>query len=100
MGSIGRSAERKGLTVIETSSGPVDSGRAVAIICRENQPIVSNVEQKQYLIYELTANEDLGPQLRLTTFNEIVSLLLEHRVVMGDGNKFIVIESFMPFREY
>ena len=47
--STGRSAERKALTVTETSSGPVDSGRVV-IICREDQPIVSNVERKQYLI--------------------------------------------------
>lgn len=62
MGLIGRSA----LTVIETSSEPVDPGRAVAIIYREDQLIVSNVERQQYLIYELTAvniaaNE--GPQL-------------------------------------
>ena len=60
---------------------------------------MSNVERKQYLIYELTAvnvvaNEDLGPQLRLATFDEIAGLLLEHRVVVGDSNKLIVAESF------
>jgi hypothetical protein len=45
------------------------------------------------------ANEDLNPQLRLATFNKIASLLLEHRGVVGDSNKFIVTESFMPFWE-
>jgi hypothetical protein len=52
----------------------------------------------------IAANEDLGSQLRLTTFNEIASLLLEHCVVIGDSNKFIVAESFTdptsPLQEY
>jgi len=63
--------------------------------------LINSVEcrAKQYLIYKLTAvnvvaNEDLGPQLWLATFDEIAGLLLEHRVVVGDSNKLIVAESF------
>jgi hypothetical protein len=52
----------------------------------------------------IAANEGLGPQLRLATFNEITSLLLEHHVVIGDSNKLIVAESLTdptsPFQEY
>src|SRR6266852_3289263 len=62
--------------------------------------LMNSVECKAEAIPELmavniAANEDLGPQPRLETLNEIVSLLLEHRVVVGDSNKFIVKESFM-----
>jgi hypothetical protein len=108
MSWIGRSAQRKALAVTETS-GSVNLGRAVAIICRDSRGLMNSVECKAEAIPELTAvniaaNEDLGPQPRLETFNEIVSLLLEHRVVVGDSNKFIVTESFMdptsPLQEY
>lgn len=52
-----------------------------------------------HLIDELTAvcvvlHEDLRPEFRLTTFDKITGLLLEHRVVVGDRNKLVVAEAF------
>ena len=38
-------------------------------------------------------NKDLGPQVRLTAFNQIPSLLLEHRVVVGDANELVIAET-------
>jgi hypothetical protein len=38
---------------------------------------------------EVVRYKDLGPQLWLVTFDKITSLLLEHRVVVGDGNELI-----------
>ena len=38
-------------------------------------------------------NENLGPKLWLTTLDEITSLLLEHRVLVGDGNELIIAEA-------
>jgi hypothetical protein len=43
---------------------------------------------------EVVRNEDLSPQLRLATLDEITSLLLEHRVVVGNGNKLIITKAF------
>jgi flagellar biosynthesis component FlhA len=44
-----------------------------------------------HLINKLTAvnivvHEDLGPQIRLATFDKVASLLLEHRVIIRDRN--------------
>jgi hypothetical protein len=56
------------------------------------------------MVVNIASNEDLGPQLRLATFNEIASLLLEHRAVVGDSNRSLVAESstdpISPLQEY
>ena len=39
-------------------------------------------------------NEDLSPQLRLTTLDEVSSLLFEHRVLVGDRDELIITETF------
>ena len=41
----------------------------------------------------VVVNKDLGPKLRLATLYEVPSLLLEHRVIIGDGNQLIVTEA-------
>lgn len=38
-------------------------------------------------------HKDLSPQFRLATFHKVPGLLLEHRVIIGDGNEFIVTEA-------
>ena len=38
--------------------------------------------------------EDLCPKLRLTAFNEIASLLLEHRILVGNSDELIITEPF------
>ena len=38
-------------------------------------------------------NKNLGPKLRLAALHKIPSLLLEHRVVIRDRNKFFVAEA-------
>ncbi len=41
----------------------------------------------------VVADKNLGPQLWLTTLDEITSLLLEHRVLVGDSNELVVAEA-------
>jgi len=43
---------------------------------------------------EIVGHQDLGPQFGLATFDEITSLLLEHRVVIGDSNELVVTKAF------
>lgn len=52
-----------------------------------------------YLVNELAPvnvvrNEDLRPKLGLTTPDEVSGLLLEHRVLIGDRDEFVVAETF------
>jgi len=42
----------------------------------------------------IISNEDLSPEIRLTTLDEVASLLFEHRVVVGDSNKLVVTKTF------
>jgi len=37
-------------------------------------------------------DKNLSPKLRLATFHKVPSLLLEHRVVVGDRDKLIITE--------
>jgi hypothetical protein len=37
--------------------------------------------------------QNLSPEFRLTPFNEIPSLLLEHRILVGNGNELVVTEA-------
>ena len=51
-----------------------------------------------HLVDELTAmdvvrDEDLRPKLRLAALDEVTSLLLEHRVLIGDRNELFVAEA-------
>ena len=51
-----------------------------------------------HLVDELTAmnvigDEDLHPKLGLAALDEVTSLLLEHRVLVGDHNEFFVAEA-------
>jgi hypothetical protein len=43
---------------------------------------------------EVVRYKDLGPQLWLATFDKITGLLLEHRVVIGNGNELIITKAF------
>jgi len=42
----------------------------------------------------VVGHEDLCPKLRLTALNKIASLLLEHRILIGDSNELIITEPF------
>lgn len=42
----------------------------------------------------VVSDKNLGPKLRLTALDKITSLLLEHRVVVGDSDQLVVTESF------
>jgi hypothetical protein len=35
-------------------------------------------------------NENLGPEVRLTALDEVASLLLEHGIVIGDGDELLI----------
>jgi len=55
--------------------------------------------ENNYLVNEsatvgVLRNENLSPKIRLTTFDEVTGLLLEHRVIVGNGNQLIVTETF------
>lgn len=41
----------------------------------------------------IVRDENLGPKFGLTTLNQVASLLLEHRVLVGDSDEFIVAEA-------
>jgi len=43
---------------------------------------------------DVIRNEDLSPEIRLTTLDEVASLLLEHRVVVGDSNELVITKTF------
>jgi len=43
---------------------------------------------------DIVRNEDLSPEIGLTTFDEVASLLFEHRVVVGDSNELVVAKTF------
>lgn len=97
--SMGRSAERNALTVIETSSGSVHSGSAVATIySMGGEPLRIRCQIQFHLINESPAvnivmDKNLCPELRLATFHKVPSLLLEHRIVVGDTNELIITKA-------
>lgn len=37
--------------------------------------------------------EDLSPKIKFAALNEVASLLLEHRVLVGDRNQFFITET-------
>ena len=39
-------------------------------------------------------NKNLGPKLGITTLDEISGLLLEHGIVVGNQDKFVVAKAF------
>ena len=41
----------------------------------------------------VVGNEDLSPQIQLTSLDEIPRLLLEHRVVIRDGDELFIAEA-------
>lgn len=41
----------------------------------------------------IVMDKNLCPKLRLATFHEVPSLLLEHRVVVGNTNKLFITEA-------
>jgi len=43
---------------------------------------------------DIVMNKNLGPEVGFTALDEISGLLLEHGVVIGDGDKFIVAKTF------
>jgi len=43
---------------------------------------------------DIVMNENLGPKVRLTALDEIPGLLLEHGVVVGNRDKFIIAKTF------
>lgn len=43
---------------------------------------------------DVVRDEDLNPEIGLTTLDEVASLLFEHRVVVGDGNELVVTKTF------
>ena len=43
---------------------------------------------------QVFGRENLGPQFELTAFDEVASLLLEHRVVVRDSDKLVIAEAF------
>jgi hypothetical protein len=36
----------------------------------------------------------LGPEIGLTTFDEVAGLLFEHRIVVGDSNELVIAKAF------
>ena len=42
---------------------------------------------------DVITDKNLSPKLGLTTLNQITGLLLEHRVLVSDGNQLIVAEA-------
>jgi hypothetical protein len=43
---------------------------------------------------KIASSENLRPEIRLASFDKITRLLLEHRVLVGDGDKLVVAEPF------
>ena len=43
---------------------------------------------------DIVMNENLGPQVWLTALDKISSLLLEHGVVVGNRDQFVVAKTF------
>ena len=39
-------------------------------------------------------DENLGPKVRFTALDKIPSLLLEHGVIIGDSDKFVIAKTF------
>lgn len=63
------------------------------------QDILKSSTYVCYLVDELAPvdvvrNEDLCPKLGLAPPDEVPGLLLEHRVLIGDRNEFVVAETF------
>ena len=42
---------------------------------------------------DIVRNKDLSPEIRLTTFDEVASLLFEHRIVVGDNNELVIAKA-------
>jgi len=99
--SRGRSALRNAWTVMETSFGSVHSGKTVATIYRTrvSRPEVQRVDAyESHLIDQSTTMdivwlENLSPKIRLAPLDEIPRLLLEHGVLIGDRDEFVVTEA-------
>jgi hypothetical protein len=96
--SIGRSADRKALTVMETSSGSVLSGTAAAttyeklsIAKKLYKPCTDLIDQLATV--HVIWDKDLCPQLRNTTLDQIACLLLEHRVLVRDRYQLFIAKS-------
>jgi hypothetical protein len=43
---------------------------------------------------DIVMNKNLSPKLRITARNEISGLLLEHGVVIGNRDKFVIAKDF------
>jgi hypothetical protein len=43
---------------------------------------------------DIVMNENLSPKVGFTALDEISGLLLEHGVVIGNGDKFVVAKTF------
>ena len=92
----------KAWTVIETSFGSVHSGKTVATIYRISHsqwPVRCMSSSRSHLVDQGTAVgvfwlKDLTPKVGLTPLDQVPRLLLEHRVLVGDCNKFVVAETF------
>jgi hypothetical protein len=97
--SIVRSAERKALTVIKTSLGSVQSGRAVTITYKDVSVVSGNAWQVQmHLINKLAItyicmNKGLCLKLWLMMFCKVTSLLFEHGVIVGGCNKLVITDA-------
>jgi hypothetical protein len=71
----------KALTVTETSSGSVDSGMAVAMTWSMRAAV------------DALRVEDLGPEVDVTTLDEVASLVLVHLVLVGDVDELVIAEA-------
>ena len=75
------------------------SGRDLERTNEHRSQSTRNWEAETNLVNELTAvvvarNQDLRPKLHPPPLDEITSLLLEHRVVVGQGNELVITEAF------
>ena len=43
---------------------------------------------------EIVLDKNLRPEIKFTTLHKIARLLLEHRILIGDRNQFLVTETF------
>ena len=97
---MGKSADKKALTVTETSSGSVHSGMAVATIYQSCKllyvtftPTVTTYLIDELSTMDIIGNKNLRPELELTTLDEVTGLLLEHGVLIGDRDELFIAEA-------
>jgi len=94
----------KARTVQETSSGSVHSGMAVATTCMMTAAFSAQYPATRRrlntnLVGQLTPVvvvwiENLSPEFQSPSFDEMPSLLLEHRVVVGHRDELLIAEAF------